>query len=62
MACLRLDKYEQAEEDCSRALELKPDYVKALSRRGMARHKRGRYKDAISDFEAALSAQPGRKS
>ena len=35
MAHLRLKQYEQAEDDCTEAIRLEPDYVKAYSRRAM---------------------------
>jgi hypothetical protein len=37
MAFLKQAKYEAAEADCTAALALEPQYVKALSRRGTAR-------------------------
>ena len=43
MALIKLKRYEEAENDCSRALQLNAENVKALSRRGVVRHKRGRY-------------------
>jgi tetratricopeptide (TPR) repeat protein len=35
MAHLRLKQYEQAEDDCTEAIRLEPNYVKAFSRRAM---------------------------
>lgn len=43
MASLRLNKLELAEDDCSRSLALDGAYVKAWSRRGSTRFKRGKY-------------------
>lgn len=43
MTCIRLEKFESAEDDCSRALIIDPTYIKAWSRRGMTRFKRGKY-------------------
>ena len=40
---IRLERFATAEDDCSRALELDSEYVKAWSRRGLARFKQGRY-------------------
>merc|ERR1712146_587645 len=51
----------KAEEDCSRSLGIEPTYVKALTRRGMARHKRGKYVEAIADFKKAIELQPSNK-
>ena len=54
MTSLRLNKLELAEDDCSRSISLDPSYVKAWSRRGSTRFKRGKYMDAVIDFEEAL--------
>ena len=58
MAALRLERYELAEDDCSRAVQLDPSYVKAWSRRGMSRFKRGNYKGSAEDFDMALRLDP----
>jgi tetratricopeptide (TPR) repeat protein len=58
LAFLRLKMFERAEDDCTHALEVDPKYTKAWSRRGMVRHRRGKYADAISDFELALKLEP----
>lgn len=51
LAFLRLKIFQKAEEDCTRAIALDPAYLKARTRRGMARHRRGKYEGAIEDFE-----------
>ena len=61
MANLRLKKFDKAEEDCTAPLSIEPTYVKALTRRGMARHKRGKYVEAIEDFKKAIELQPSNK-
>ena len=61
MANIRLGNYAQAEEDCSRAIDLSPEYIKAVSRRGMARHKQGKYRGAVADFTRALELEPKNK-
>jgi tetratricopeptide (TPR) repeat protein len=61
MAGIRLEKFDEAERDCTRAIELDPSYVKAWSRRGMVRVRRGKYGDAVKDFTEALSIEPGNK-
>lgn len=43
MGYLKLEAYEKAEEDCSKALAIDCTYVKAWSRRGLTRFKRGQY-------------------
>ena len=58
MAALKLSKLELAEDDCSRSIKLDQKYVKAWSRRGSTRFKRGKYREAVSDFETALSLTP----
>ena len=37
------------------AVRLDPSYVKAWTRRGMVRHKRGKYSRAVADFDEALA-------
>lgn len=61
-AALKLGRFEQAEEDCTCAIAIDGSFVKAYGRRGMARHKRGKYLDAISDFEHALTLEPSNKN
>ena len=58
VTCIRLERFELAEDDCSRALQIDPTYIKAWVRRGMARFKRGKYKEAHSDFEEAALKDP----
>jgi len=58
MACLRLGLLERAEDDCTCALKIDPSYHKARQRRGMTRHKRGKYALAIEDFERACADDP----
>lgn len=43
MAYIRLELFDLAEADSSLALTLDPQYVKAYSRRGLVRFKRGKY-------------------
>ncbi|KIY66296.1 TPR-like protein, partial [Cylindrobasidium torrendii FP15055 ss-10] len=45
-AYLKLSKYDDADRDCTRVLELKPNNAKALFRRGQARHATGRLHEA----------------
>lgn len=56
-AHLALDEPERALDACSRALEIKPDYLDAIISRGMARHRLKQYQDAIAEFERYLEAQ-----
>ncbi len=55
------DRKESAIEDCTRAIELKPDYVKALVRRGQAYEDSDRPHEAFKDFEKVLEIDPGLK-
>lgn len=51
-ACyLRLNKYEEAIKDCTRAIELEPNYVKAIMRRANAAFHLGRWKQSAEDFQ-----------
>jgi len=58
---LKLEHWEKAELDCDEALRIDNEFVKAYSRRGIARHRRGKYLDAIDDFEEALFRDPNNK-
>ena len=60
MANLRLKKFDKARK-LYPLLHIEPTYVKALTRRGMARHKRGKYVEAIEDFKKAIELQPSNK-
>lgn len=46
MAFLKLQRYEEAEEDCSRAVRLDDSYSKAFARRGTARAALGKLEEA----------------
>uniref|UniRef100_A0A7S0N080 Uncharacterized protein n=1 Tax=Pyramimonas obovata TaxID=1411642 RepID=A0A7S0N080_9CHLO len=56
---MRLD--EQCIGDCTEALKLKPDNVKALIRRGLAYEQAEKSKLALADLSAALQLAPGSK-
>jgi tetratricopeptide (TPR) repeat protein len=49
---IRQSNFDRAIENCTKALEINPLYVKALARRALCYHKMGRYKEAVIDFEA----------
>jgi len=55
----RLRRWEEAESDCTQSLQLKPNGVKALYRRALARAELGKVKSALQDVEVALEQQPG---
>ena len=58
---LLLSRYAAAEEDCSRSLELDPNYTKALARRATARRKLKKYSSALEDYKKLLSIEPKNK-
>ena len=47
--------------DCTKALELDPDYAKAVARRATARTKLKKYEGAKEDQERLLELQPNNK-
>ncbi|XP_073295578.1 translocon at the outer membrane of chloroplasts 64-like [Primulina huaijiensis] len=60
-AYLELGSYIQAEEDCTRAIDLDKKNVKAFLRRGTAREILGYYKEAMEDFRYVLVLEPNNK-
>ena len=50
MVSIRLEKLETGEDDATHALELDPNHMKALSRRGLARLKLGKTQAVSSHF------------
>ncbi|KAL0960856.1 hypothetical protein HGRIS_005872 [Hohenbuehelia grisea] len=61
-AYLKLGKNQDAERDCTTALELIPRNAKALFRRGQARFGTGKLYEAQTDFGAALNLEPSNES
>ena len=47
--------------DCTEALELKPDYVRCLARRGQLHENTNQPHEAMKDFENVLKHDPGHK-
>ncbi|PIN21454.1 Amidase [Handroanthus impetiginosus] len=60
-AYLELGCFQQAEEDCSKAISLDKKYVKAYLRRGTARESLLFYREALEDFRHALVLEPQNK-
>lgn len=58
MAYIKLGKFTDAERDCTTALSLSPNNVKALYRRATARVGADRLELAITDFEDVLRLDP----
>ncbi|KAL1123908.1 hypothetical protein AAG570_001678, partial [Ranatra chinensis] len=50
----KLGKLSEAISDCTLALKLDPDYLKALLRRAKCNMDLGQYKEAVQDYEKAL--------
>jgi len=61
MSYLKLGAYQEAEQDCTRALELDSCLVKALLRRGAARVALAHFEAARGDFERVLLLEPQNK-
>jgi hypothetical protein len=53
-----LNRYEEALESYSRALELKPDYPDAYNNRGITLHDLKRYEEALESYSRALELKP----
>ncbi|BFI14894.1 RNA polymerase II-associated protein 3 [Marchantia polymorpha subsp. ruderalis] len=58
MAALKLNRFKEAEEDCTEAISLDDRYTKAYARRGTARRELQKYLMAVEDFEFAFRLEP----
>ncbi|XP_028791409.1 RNA polymerase II-associated protein 3 isoform X3 [Neltuma alba] len=58
MAFIKIRRFQQAEDDCTEALNLDDRYIKAYSRRATARKELGKLKEAMEDAEFALRLEP----
>ncbi|XP_024019106.1 RNA polymerase II-associated protein 3 [Morus notabilis] len=58
MAYLKLKRFQEAEGDCTEALNMDDRYIKAYSRRATARKELGKLKECIEDAEFALRLEP----
>ncbi|XP_027107950.1 uncharacterized protein [Coffea arabica] len=58
MAYIKIKRFEEAESDCTEALNLDDRYIKAYSRRSTARKELGKLKEAYDDAEFALRLEP----
>ncbi|XP_071740390.1 uncharacterized protein [Rutidosis leptorrhynchoides] len=58
MAYLKLKRFQEAEDDCTEALNLDDRYIKAYSRRSTARKELGKLKDSKDDADFALRLEP----
>ncbi|KNC87801.1 hypothetical protein SARC_00058 [Sphaeroforma arctica JP610] len=58
-ACyLALEEYNDAVDDCTEALSLNKEYVKALVRRAQGYEKQDKLEDALEDFKKAVELDP----
>lgn len=55
---IKLNKAEEAEADCSKALSLEPENTKAFYRRALARKMNGHHKDSLQDLLQLLRLEP----
>lgn len=58
MAYIKINRFQEAEYDCSEALSLDDRYIKAYSRRITARKELGKLKEALEDADFALRLEP----
>ncbi|KAL0994690.1 hypothetical protein UPYG_G00125850 [Umbra pygmaea] len=57
-ARLHLDKNEKAIADCTKAIELNPNYMRAILRRAELYEKTDKLDEALEDYKAALEKEP----
>nr|XP_015204828.1 PREDICTED: tetratricopeptide repeat protein 1 isoform X2 [Lepisosteus oculatus] len=57
-ACLKLDKKEKAISDCTKAIDLNPNYVRAILRRAELYEKTDKLDEALEDYKAVLEKDP----
>ncbi|XP_024191296.1 RNA polymerase II-associated protein 3 isoform X1 [Rosa chinensis] len=58
MSYIKIKRFQEAENDCTEALNLDDRYIKAYSRRATARKELGKLKASIEDAEFALRLEP----
>lgn len=58
MANLKLEKWAEAESDCTQALKIDSSHAKSLHRRGLARRQLGQTLNAACDFDLAARLEP----
>ncbi|KAK1267489.1 hypothetical protein QJS04_geneDACA016709 [Acorus gramineus] len=54
----KLGRYDETIKECTKALELNPQYLKALVRRGEAHEKLEHYEESIADMKKILELDP----
>lgn len=55
---LKLKQYQNVIDDCTKAIEIKPDYGGGYINRGMAKQKLGDFKGALVDYSKAIELFP----
>lgn len=60
-AFINLKEYESAVQDCSEALRLDPDYLKALKMRAKAYGAAENWEEAVRDYKSVAEKNPGEK-
>ncbi|ESQ46335.1 hypothetical protein EUTSA_v10000290mg [Eutrema salsugineum] len=55
---LKLGKYEEAIKECTKAIELNPNYTKAFVRRAEAHEKLEHFEEALTDLKKILELDP----
>ena len=58
LLCLKGERFEEALMDLNRALQIAPDHAVARYTRGIAHARRGEWRTAAGDFEAAFRSAP----
>ncbi|CAN0897260.1 RNA polymerase II-associated protein 3 [Linum grandiflorum] len=58
MAYIKTKRFQEAEDDCTEALNLDDRYIKAYSRRATARKELGKVKESMEDSEFASRLEP----
>jgi len=58
IAYAKLNKYEQAIEDFSKAIELDPDFAEAYNNRGLSYAELNEHEQAIKDYDKAIELNP----
>lgn len=59
---LKLKDYYATETECNKALEIEPNNVKALYRRGQSYYSRGDYEQSLVDFKRIKELEPENKA
>jgi DnaJ family protein C protein 7 len=58
----KIDKLEESIEDCTKAVELDPNYVKAFQRRAKLCQEAGQHEEAVRDLEKVQRMEPSREN